>query len=94
MLRIWSENVSSLGPANLRMTLVDCGHFGPTNGSVQTGLDAAFRKFTTFCRIRNIYCSQPPFTEKMVLWLLKRYACMFVSKQWMLKKMREEFQQC
>lgn len=50
----------------MRMSLVDCGFFGPLGLSVQQRLDAAYKRFKDFCRIRKIQCSQLPFTEKMV----------------------------
>ena len=52
-----------------RMTLIECGHFGDVGMSLQGRLDAAYRGFREFCKIRKIQCSQPPFTVKMDPWL-------------------------
>ena len=40
--------------------LVEDGIFGA--GSLSTQLDRAYEDFQSFCRLKKIYCSQPPFT--------------------------------
>ena len=37
------------------------------NGSFQACMDNAYKDFVSFCRIRKLDQSQPPFTTKMVL---------------------------
>lgn len=39
--------------------LVDDGFFAA--GSLSTQLDRAYEDFQSFCRLKKIYCSQPPF---------------------------------
>ena len=50
---------------------MECGRFGPINGTIQKRLDVAYGKFLGFCRQNKISTSQPPFTEKMDLWLTR-----------------------
>lgn len=49
------------------MTLVENGYCGPIGNSIQQRFDDAYKRFTAFCKSNKISCSQPPFTEKMVL---------------------------
>ncbi len=49
------------------MTLVENGYCGPIGNSIQQRFDVAYKRFTAFCKSHKISCSQPPFTEKMVL---------------------------
>ena len=38
------------------------------NGDFQSCMDTAYKDFVSYCRIKKLDHSQPPFTTKMVLW--------------------------
>lgn len=54
-----------------RMTLVECGFFGlDADEPFQRHLDEAYKHFKAFVASRKIQCSQGPFKEKMVPWMV------------------------
>lgn len=54
-----------------RMTLVECGFFGlDADEPFQRHLDEAYKHFKAFVASRRIQCSQGPFKEKMVHWMV------------------------
>lgn len=58
----------------LRMLLVENSFLGDfQRESLQDLLDEAYLQFRAFCRQRRIPYSQPPFTVKLVSWLLAHY---------------------